>query len=59
MQLEEKLAITISEVGVHSELLICLPAQATHLRNFQPEAKSTSINLIGQIKALENILNML
>jgi hypothetical protein len=59
MQLEEKLAITISEVSVYSELLIRLPAQATHLRRFQFEAKSTSIYLTGRINALEKILNVL
>ena len=58
-KLQEKLAITISEVDVYSELLMRLPAQASHLRKFQSEAKSTSIHLTGKINALEKILNVL
>jgi len=58
-KLQKSLAVTICEEKVYSELLTRLPDQAKHLRKFQSEAQSYTINLMGKIKALEKVLNLL
>jgi hypothetical protein len=57
--LEESLAITTCEVDVYTELLKNLPDQASHLKKFHLEAKTSSICLTGRINALEKVLSIL
>ncbi len=59
IKLQDNLAVTICESNVYSELLTQLPDQATHLRKFQSEAKSYSINLMGKINALKKVLSIM
>jgi len=59
IKLQNNLAVTICEANVYSELLTRLPDQANHLRKFQSEAQSNTINLMGKINALEKVLTIL
>ena len=59
VKLQENLAVTICEADVYSELLTRLPDHAIHLRKFQSEAKSYTINLMGKINALEKVLSVM